>query len=70
MDLVEDEVPSEEGLASSPLPVSAKDPGRKAILSQALVDRWCQDVREKGATAAFERLMKVRSRHLLYIREC
>ena len=33
--------------------------GTREILSQALVDKWCQDAKEHGSAAALKRLIKV-----------
>lgn len=38
---------------------SSTEPEKQGILSQALVDRWCTDAKEKKSMAAFDRLMKV-----------
>lgn len=35
------------------------EPGRAGVLTQAVVDRWCFDAKEKHSVAAFDRLMKV-----------
>ena len=45
--------------------------GTREILSQALVDRWCQEAKEHGSAAALKRLIKVlpaaSSPHLFYL---
>ena len=39
--------------------LSSKKSEKQGILSQALVERWCNDAKEKNSMAAFDRLMKV-----------
>ena len=58
----DEDIPNEtgrKGSATGEMPITT--PGKQGILSQALVDRWCKDAKEKNSVAAFDRLMKVRA---------